>query len=745
LPRPATSDEVSLTHALAYLQLTGAGLAVVWLVSPSITGVDRGGMISVACVATVFAAVLLRVPVQTRWSAPIVVANSLLLSGYIFFGGASASAFGLLYLVAAAGAAWFLSGVKTIVVIGWLAGTYALKLWLSHSPGEPAWPGLSGEDSGALLAGVGALWATTLLTRRLNRRLLEGDQRLGSVVEFSRDAVNGVDRDGVITLWSPGAERMYGYAASEAIGQPISLIHPPAHRGSEQEVLRRVLGGERIENHETERMSKDGSVVTVSVSVSPIWDAHRRVVGASSVARDMTASLRAQEAIRHDSLHDGLTGLPNRTLLLDLVERALARNDRLRQPLAVLFVDLDHFRLVNDSLGREAGDELLRLVAPRLLRAIRPSDTLARLGGDEFAVLCEQLPSEVSAIRIANELVSALQEPIVLGGAEHSCSASIGVAFSTPESSAAELLRDADAAMYRAKAAGGGRAELFDREMRASVLGRIRTEAALRSALADENQIYVDYQPLVSLQSGQIVGAEALARWRHPDWGPVSPMEFIPVAEESGLIHELGAQVMRRAVHECAVWQEDPDFAGIAVNVSTRQLVEPDEVARLVRDVIAAEGIPPGFLTLEITESVLIEHLDAGRGALESLAELGIGLSLDDFGTGYSSLSYLADLPFDSVKIDQSLIRNIVDMPHADALAAAIIQMGQALGKQMIAEGVETLGQATRLQALGCDIAQGFHFVQPMAPAMLTALLRHRHTWLPLIGTTTHAATAATH
>ena len=253
---------------------------------------------------------------------------------------------------------------------------------------------------------------------------------------------------------------------------------------------------------------------------------------------------------------------------------------------------------------------------------------------------------------------------------------------------------------------------------------RVRTESALRTALADEEEIYVHYQPLVSLRSGQIVGAEALARWRHPDRGPVSPVEFIPVAEDSGLIHQLGAQVMRRAARECAAWQDDPDFAGIAVNVSIRQLVQPDEVATLVREVIAAEGIAPGFLTLEITESVLIERLDDARNTLESLRDLGVHLSLDDFGTGYSSLSYLADLPFDSVKIDRSLIRNIVDTPQAAALAAAIIHMGHALDKQVIAEGVETLEQATRLQALGCDIAQGFYFAQAHGTEQLTALLQ---------------------
>ncbi|MBK5221086.1 MAG: EAL domain-containing protein [Thermoleophilia bacterium] len=453
----------------------------------------------------------------------------------------------------------------------------------------------------------------------------------------------------------------------------------------------------------------------------------------ANVLADAIHSRDVQEQIRHQALHDGLTGLPNRTLFLDRVAHALARGDRRRRRLAVFFIDLDRFKLVNDSLGHEWGDELLRLVAPRLAGVIRPSDTLARLGGDEFAMLCEDLPSDVTVARIAGQLMSALGEPIVLNGNDQVVSASIGVVLGTPESSADDLLRDADAAMYQAKAAGRGRFELFDKEMRGRVLDRVRTESALRTALTDQDQIYVRYQPLVSLRSGRIVGAEALARWRHPDRGPVSPQEFIPVAEDSGLIHQLGAQVMRRAARECSAWQGNPDFAGIAVNVSTRQLVQSDEVPTLVSDAVAAAGIAPGFLTLEITEGALIERLDEARNTLDSLRGLGVHLSLDDFGTGYSSLSYLADLPFDCVKIDLSLIRNIVDTPQAAALAGAIIQMGHALDKQVIAEGVETLEQATRLQELGCDIGQGFYFAKPMTPETLTALLQDQPNWLPSV------------
>jgi diguanylate cyclase (GGDEF)-like protein len=455
----------------------------------------------------------------------------------------------------------------------------------------------------------------------------------------------------------------------------------------------------------------------------------------ANVLADAIHNRDVQETIRHRGLHDELTGLPNRTLFLDRVAHALVPSERDSQPPAVLVVDLDHFKLVNDSLGHETGDELLRLVTPRLAGAIRGQDTLARLGGDAFAVLCEQLPSEGAVTAIAGQLRSALEEPIVLGGDEHTVSASIGIAVGSPGSGAAELLRDADAAMYQAKLAGRGGFELFDREMHVRVLDRVRTESALRAALANE-EIHLHYQPLVSLRSGEIVGAEALARWRHVDWGSMSPAEFVAVAEDSGLIRQLGAQVMRRAARESTGWQHVPGFARIAVNVSTRQLLQPDELAALIREVTTAQGIPPGFLTVEITESMLIERLDSARSALDALHDLGVRLSLDDFGTGYSSLSYLANLNFDDVKIDRLLIERIVSSQKAAALAAAIIQMGHALGQQVIAEGVETLEQATRLQELDCDIAQGYYFAKPMEPEAFAVLLEERDgpSWPVLTG-----------
>jgi diguanylate cyclase (GGDEF)-like protein/PAS domain S-box-containing protein len=1019
------SDAAVLTRVLAYLQLAGVGLVAMWLVVPPVGHVNGSVMIVAALIGAAFAAALLRTPVHVHSSrlATMSALSTALLGAYTASAGEAAAPFSMLYLVAVGAAVWCLSSRQALVQIGWVAATFGLGTWLYRLPGEASWPHVSSDDLKNVLVWGGALCVVALLIKMFKRAIVDRDQRLAAIVDSSQDAILGKNRDGVITVWNRGAERLYGYTASEAIGRSVSVLIPAGHFGEGPELLRRVLANERIE-HQTERVCKDGSIVNVSVSISPIHGRDGAVVGASSIARDITSAMRGQreialqaelldevdaavmatdstfvvrywnrgaeelygyaaadaigqavvdlivpddgratvtklggnalagrpaeaeldarnehgrvfpinlrlraaqlgasdvaftgvigisvdisarrkaeqeirrnaaqqeeianlgrlalqgdslaelfdhavriasrvlsaecarvvecvpdgsglvvragvgwldgrkgervageppllssfaavalepvvvqdwdlerrferssrlrargvrasvavpigdprgspfgvlevhytqpetvpadcgpflgalanvlaeaihsrdanEMIRVQALHDGLTGLPNRTLFHDRVTHALARNDRRRKRLAVFLIDLDRFKLVNDSLGHDAGDELLRLLAVRLAGALREGDTLARLGGDQFAVLWEELPSEVAAVGVANQLMSLVKQPVLLRGEKRVLSVSVGIALSSGESTATELLRDVDAALYHAKKAGGRRFELFDNDMRDRVLGRVRTESALRTALANEQEIYVHYQPLVSLRTGRIVGAEALARWSHPDWGQVPPSEFIPVAEDSGLIHGLSAKVIRRAVLESAAWQHVPDFAGISVNVSTRQLVESDEVPTLLRESLFAADITPGFLTVEVTESVLIEQLDAACAALRSLRDLGVQLALDDFGTGYSSLSYLRDLPLDIVKIDRSMITGIVDTPRAADIPAAIVQMAHSLDLKVIAEGVETIDQAARLQRLSCDIAQGFYFGKPMSPEDLTELLHNQPDWPP--------------
>ncbi len=444
----------------------------------------------------------------------------------------------------------------------------------------------------------------------------------------------------------------------------------------------------------------------------------------ANILADALLNREAHREIRRQGLHDSLTGLPNRGLFLDRVERSLEGRAADDPPLAVLMFDVDNFKLVNESLGHAMGDEMLRVTALRLQAAIRPGDTLARLAGGEFAVLCEQLPSVEAAGYVADRMLAAAHEPIATSDGERSLVASMGIAAAQPDCTAGELLRDADSAMSHAKSRGGGRYEVFESRMRERLLDRVRMEAALAEALSAGDQIRVEYQPLVSLRTGAITGGEALARWAHPSRGPIPPGDFIPVAEESGYIHELGSQIMSRALREAGAWLGQGEFAGIAVNVSPLQLADPAEVPALAEHSLAAAGMEPSFLTIEITEGVLLEELDVAGGVLGALADMGLGLSLDDFGTGYSSLGYLGELPFDSVKVDRSLTRDIVNNARAASLASAIVEMGHALGKVVIAEGIETAEQANLLQSLGCDVGQGFFFSRPLSPEAFGQLLR---------------------
>ena len=432
------------------------------------------------------------------------------------------------------------------------------------------------------------------------------------------------------------------------------------------------------------------------------------------------ARARVEEQIRHDALHDALTGLPNRTRLLDRLRQALARAQRGARPVALLFLDLDNLKIFNDSLGHLAGDELLRAVAPRLRDRLRPADTVARFGGDEFAVVCEDVNGEQHALGIAQRLQRAFERPFVVQGEPRFVSASIGVvvAGAGGERDADELLSDADAAMYRAKELGRGRTELFDAGLRARITRRLRVEEDLRRALAGEGRLWVAYQPFFRLDDGSLAGVEALVRWDHPTRGAIPPVDFIGVAEDSGLILPLGERVLRTACADAARLR-----INVTVNVSARQVASPE----LVDAVVAAledSGLAPGDLGLEITEGLLLEESPATAQTLERLQALGVRLVLDDFGTGYSSLRYLQRHPLDVLKVDRSFVAGLGEDGQGDAaIVEAIVGMAQALGMRLIPEGVETEGQLRRLEALGCEFAQGFHLSLPLPAHELEALL----------------------
>jgi diguanylate cyclase (GGDEF)-like protein/PAS domain S-box-containing protein len=417
---------------------------------------------------------------------------------------------------------------------------------------------------------------------------------------------------------------------------------------------------------------------------------------------------REEEAV-HRALHDPLTGLPNRDLFADRLALTLARARRGGPLPAVLIADLDQFKLVNDSLGHHAGDELLRAVAPRFAAAVRETDTVARFGGDEFVVLSDGVGSEQQALALAQRLASVLDDPIEVAGGPVFVSASFGVAAAVATSDAAGLLRDADAALYRAKARGRGRCELFDAPMRAQAMARLEIETGLRVALGGD-QLALHYQPVVDLRSGATLALEALMRWRHPVRGAVSPGEFIPVAEEAGLIVPLGRWALHEACRHAAAL--GPDGPPVSVNLSARQLAFPGVVGE-VAVVLDRTGLAPERLWLELTETALFEEADAPLSVLHELKALGIALVLDDFGTGYSSLAYLQRFPLDALKIDRAFVAEMTEDERASALVVAIATMARSLGLTVVPEGIETEAQRDALLELGCRYGQGFLFGRP--------------------------------
>jgi diguanylate cyclase (GGDEF)-like protein/PAS domain S-box-containing protein len=428
------------------------------------------------------------------------------------------------------------------------------------------------------------------------------------------------------------------------------------------------------------------------------------------------------EEIRRRGLHDPLTELPNRTLIMDRLNQAVQRADRAAGQVALAFLDLDDFKLVNDGLGHRAGDQVLRQVADRLRGAVRPGDTVGRFGGDEFVVLCEDVADEAMALAIAQRLSEALRAPFPAGGDEHLVGASIGIALLDPDEEPDALLRDADAAMYRAKERGRGRIELFDTGMRAWADGRLQTEAGLRRAL-EGDELEVHYQPIVDLADGSLAALEALVRWRHPERGLLGPDAFIPVAEESGLIVPLGRRVLELACGQAAEWSAlrpgRPPLP-VHVNLSPRQLHDQSLVER-VEATLTATGAVPAVLALEITESMLIDRGPARLALLERLRDLGVTLLLDDFGTGWSSLSHLAQLPIGGLKVDRSFVAGL-DTGHAP-IVDAILRLARALDLPVVAEGIETERQLAELRRLGCRLGQGYLFSRPLPAAELRGLV----------------------
>jgi diguanylate cyclase (GGDEF)-like protein len=438
---------------------------------------------------------------------------------------------------------------------------------------------------------------------------------------------------------------------------------------------------------------------------------------------------RLGHRLRQQAFHDTLTDLANRALFMDRLEHALTRRERHDESLAVMFLDLDDFKEINDSLGHMAGDELLARVADRLKLVLRASDTAARFGGDEFAILVEETADPEDTIRVAERVVSIFKPRFVLAGREVTISASVGVAVTASRDiTAEELVGQADVAMYRAKVKGKDTYEIFEPGMQDVVARRLEVRTDLERAI-DRNELVVMYQPIVDMATSTPVGVEALVRWKHPRWGMVAPLEFIGIAEETGMIRELGLHVLEEACRQWKEWQveliDEPAFT-VSVNVSPRQLRDPSFVSEVWR-ILTRIGLPPSHLTLEITESFMVDDPESARARLRELKALGVRISMDDFGTGYSSLASLQDLPLDVLKIDKLFVDHVAEDPRRTAFAQAIIRMGKTLGLGLIAEGVETAEQAERLASLGCRLAQGFYFSRPVAADEIKRMLHSSH------------------
>ncbi|HEU0016420.1 MAG TPA: EAL domain-containing protein [Longimicrobium sp.] len=569
--------------------------------------------------------------------------------------------------------------------------------------------------------------------------LRESETRFRTVVESLGEALLITDLDDVVQYANPRVEEVYGWRPDELLGRRGYEVLIPGEDVSVflERMGRRVDGV--AERYEMRAARKDGSTGWIEVHGSPFRNAAGEIVGTVGAITDITDRKRVEEQLAHDALHDALTGLPNRALFLDRLGHALERIRRNRgAPFAVLFLDVDRFKLINDSLGHGTGDELLREIGARLAHSLRPGDTVSRFGGDEFTIMLEGVGTAVEATHVADRLLQALGMPFSLGGREVFTSASIGIALcASGEARAEDLLRNADAALGRAKTQGKGRYEVFDRQMHAAALRRLQMETDLRRALV-QDELALLYQPVVHLASGRIVGFEALARWRHPEHGTIQPADFIPVAEETGLIVPLGRWVLDQACQVLAGWQAfahgNPPLT-MAVNLSAKQFLQKDlveQVARTVRDC----GLAPGSLLLEITETVLIDKAEAALATLGALRELGVQFHLDDFGTGYSSLGYLERFPIDVVKIDRTFVHGMEREARRARFVAGITAFARNLGVGVVAEGVDAAEQPALLRGLGCDYAQGFHFSPPVAADAAERMLRDGPAWLEGRGST---------
>jgi diguanylate cyclase (GGDEF)-like protein/PAS domain S-box-containing protein len=722
-----TTDLVGRLSAALWIG-TGLLVAVAGAVLQFRTGFSRAGMVSIGVACVVIGAVVYRIPwarlrrSATLWLVPVALG---MISLYNDFTGYDAFLYGTFFLVVFV---WLGLGHPRWTCIHFaplLAIAYALPL-LGIDPARRAMALSSGllVVPCCVLVGEIVAWVGGLL-RRSESAIFEAEARFRSAFENAPIGMGLALPDGHLVRVNRAYAAILGYSPEELVGRTIKEVtHPEDWEANGVQFAALVAGD--IDRYHVEKRYVDvhGNEVWVTVSASCVRDDSGTPVYLIGQIEDITERREMRERLAHAAVHDQLTGLPNRVLFMDRLELALSRAQRDHGCVALMFLDLDRFKLINDSLGHEMGDRLLERVAHRLATALRAVDTLARFGGDEFTVLCE-VNDKAEALEIADRLVQAMQQPLTLVDSELFVSVSVGVALSMDGTeSGTELLRNADVAMYRAKEIGPSRTEVYRPDDDTGTIRRLRTSNELHRALErDELELY--YQPMVDLHSETMVGMEALVRWNHPARGLLLPGEFIGLAEDSGLIVPLGAWVLREACRQGAVWDrrrvaagQNPGLLNISVNVSAQQLADPTfpgQVASALRE----SGLNPDKLWLEITESTLMDTGDASVAALSALRALGAHLEIDDFGTGYSSLSYLKRLPVDALKVDQSFVDELDCDADDVAIVRAIVGLGDSLGMAIVAEGVERRGQASALMELGCSIAQGYLFGYPRPASTL--------------------------
>ncbi|MBS4095783.1 MAG: EAL domain-containing protein [Sulfuricella sp.] len=598
---------------------------------------------------------------------------------------------------------------------------YRTERLMRRKDGELIWCRIVGKAIDPSDLPNGTLWMVEDIS---GQREAEENLRLAAkVFDSSIEGILITDAASRIITVNQAFTQITGYQAEDAIGNTPALLQSGKHNAEFYREMWRTLRETGQWRGEIWNRRKSGETYLEWLTISAVKNDKGEIVNFVAVFSDITSRKLAEERLNYLANHDALTGLPNRVLFLERLGLSLARAHRTQKMVAVMFFDLDRFKIINDTLGHAAGDQLLQEVALRVSTCLREDDTVARLGGDEFTVILEGIGEEKYVAMVAQKIIEILAKPIKLADHEMFITASVGISvYPNDGVESHALVRHADVAMYRAKEMGKNNYQFFKTEMNTRAFERLTLENSLRRAL-ERNEFELHYQPQLDLRTGRVVGAEALIRWRHPDMGLISPDRFIPIAEETGLIIPIGEWVLRSACAQNKAWQK----AGhaplhVAVNLSGRQFKQKD-LLRMIERAFAESGLSPEYLELEITESVIMEHADETIATLACMKSMGFQLSIDDFGTGYSSLSYLKRFPIDTLKIDRSFVRDITTDQDDAAITAAVIALAHSLKLKVVAEGVENAEQLEFLRGQGCDMIQGFHFSRPMSVDAFTQRL----------------------